>query len=913
APRPYAVYNGWRYYRIPLRDPQFQQVVGDLAPDETQIRYARIRWEQFSRTDTLFLYRVQILGNRWRTHPIVRVDSTSAPVDSTTEHVGVGVVNSRETPGYTSPPGIPLRRNPDGTQEIENATSVVVENLLPGHAAYVYRLPTVDRQALQTHLQNYRRIHLWVRPAVQQSPPYGTFFLRLGSDSTNFYELRRRLTANAWVDLTADVEELARLRDSLRRAHPGDSVFYVGSLVIHGNPNLLNLGYYAFGVINEDSLPLTTELWVNELRLSDPRTESGTALHAEASLNLGAFFQGSVSYDALSSAFQPFASRTPSTTSQRGLSLNTRGDLMKLFSLNPWLSMNYQYQYNVSRSLPRYAPGTDLLITGDLARRYEGYNRTRYVSLNVSFQRYLLLKGLNLSLSERNNQSLDPLRFQKNLARNRNAQAAYTLQIPRAGFTPLDLRFWPTRVVLSATYTEPLTDNQNLQSGVRTFSHKWYYEGGGEVNWSPIRNVSATYRRNGRFAGYLAPGSVHPPLLNDQESMTFSLTLPIRWFNPTFSSTVSYRETFAEDSATLRLGIRSINRTQNLSSRMSIPVDRLLGPLAGWIRNQLPDTTREVGSPAWLLSQLVGVLRNLDPLTMSASQSRNDALGNADTHPPALYRFGLTDQYPGSFDAFTTNRTLQRTLDLRTGSRLMGLSITTSANWSRTVTYLGTQGNFRANRTFPNLTFSLPLYQQRYTPGRTSGAKASAPLGLRRLQMNLSLEWSREAQGLMTDAGPEKETESLRSQWSPQLTGTLNNGLNFTFSLQQNENRSARNLRFRPTEARESSRSWSMSADYNFSNPEGFKIPLGGGQGFLRFRGTLNLRLNLEWQASKRTEGGIPYEDTRTYRYSLTGSYTFSRGITADLTFQRQETEYRVGNTGKNGSTDLFFTVRFQF
>ena len=917
APRPYAVYNGWRYYRIPLRDLQFQQVVGDLAPDETQIRYARIRWENFTRSDTLYLYRIQILGNRWRTHPIVRVDSTSVPVDST-ERVGVGVVNNRETPGYTSPPGTPLRRNPDGTQEIENATSLVVENLQPGHAAFVFRLPTVDRQAIQTHLQNYRQIHLWIRPAAQQPPPYGTFFIRLGSDSTNYYELRKRLTSSDWVDISAGVEELARLRDSLQRAHPGDSVFQNGNLVIHGTPNLLNLGYYAFGVLNEESAPLTTELWVNELRLSEPRTDHGTALHAEASINLGGFFNGNLSYDDLSSAFQPFSSRTPSTTSRRGMTMNASGDLMKLFSLNPPLSLSYNYMFSESRNLPRYAPGTDLLITRDFARRYEGVNRSRNISLNAQFQRYLFLKGLSFGLSERANENTDPLRFQKNHNVTRSASAAYGLQIQRRGWTALDIRPWPTHLSVSFSYSEPLTDNLNTQSGVRTFSHKWYYEGNGQIDWNPVRNLRVSYHRSGRFAGYMAPGDSRPPLLNDRETGSFSLTLPVRFFNPSLSMNLSYQENFPEDSSILSLGIRRINRTQNLNGTASLPVDRLLGPLAEWIRKQLPDTSRVVGSPAWLMVQLVGVVRNLDPIAVQASQIRNDALGNADTHPSLKYRFGLTDQYPGTFDPLTSSQGLQRTLTLRTGSRVMGMNISTQATWGRNLSYYGDQGNFRANRTFPSLTLSLPLYQARYTPGRNrsgtrAGNRSSAPFSLRRLSMNLTLEWTREAQGALTDQGPQKETESLRSHLEPQIQGSLANGLNFTFSLSQDETRNARNLRFRPVEGVEFSRNWRLSADYSFSNPEGFKIPLAGGQGFLRFRGTLNLRLNLVWGTSRRTEGGIPYEDTRTYQYSLTGSYTFSRGITADLTFQRQETQYRVGNIGKNGSTDLFFTVRFNF
>ena len=59
---------------------------------------------------------------------------------------------------------------------------------------------------------------------------------------------------------------------------------------IVGNPSLSRLQYFIVGVENDSDHPISGEIWLDELRLSGVKKETGTAVRLKSKFNLSLFF-----------------------------------------------------------------------------------------------------------------------------------------------------------------------------------------------------------------------------------------------------------------------------------------------------------------------------------------------------------------------------------------------------------------------------------------------------------------------------------------------------------------------------------------------------------------------------------------------------------------------------------------------
>jgi hypothetical protein len=271
--------NGWYLYRIPLRRPD--RVVGN--PLFSNIQYVRV-WVKGGALK-LRIADWRIVGAYWqRRHPF---HPAATDADSVLE---VAFVNREENSGppdyYTLPPGVlPPRQlsNPDPTRDIRlNEQSLVlrVRNLRWGDERMAVR---VFPQRLD--MLFYRRLKLFVHGdgtmPLRLAPgetPLAEVFVRFGTDSANYYEYRRPLL-QGWQDITLDLGQLAALkalRDSLLQQRlvefpvPGEER---ARFRLRGNPSLTQVQFIGIGIANPaERFPnlLTTTLWVDELRLTEP-------------------------------------------------------------------------------------------------------------------------------------------------------------------------------------------------------------------------------------------------------------------------------------------------------------------------------------------------------------------------------------------------------------------------------------------------------------------------------------------------------------------------------------------------------------------------------------------------------------------------------------------------------------------
>jgi hypothetical protein len=298
--------KGWFLFRIPVRRPD--SVVGN--PLYTNIQYIRVFFQGGYTKVSIADW--GLVGSYWlRNHSL---QSGLTPNDSA---LAVAYVSREENSAaptfYTMPPCVsPPRQlqNPDPRSEIyfnEQSLVVRVRNLSFGEermAVRIYRSQDIFY---------YKQLAFFIhgdqtmpdKVATGAIPP-AYAYIRFGIDSVNYYEYRRPLL-RGWQDIhiiMGDLTAIKQIRDQGRTLErqefpvPGDEQ---AIFAIRGNPILTRIQFVGFGVANPAQRypnELTTDMWVDEMRLVEPTDNTDWAAVASGSLRLAdlAEFQGSIKH-----------------------------------------------------------------------------------------------------------------------------------------------------------------------------------------------------------------------------------------------------------------------------------------------------------------------------------------------------------------------------------------------------------------------------------------------------------------------------------------------------------------------------------------------------------------------------------------------------------------------------------------
>jgi hypothetical protein len=310
--------TSFQLYRIPIRDLSATSVGG--AVTEADLRAVRhLRITVVGPAGVVQVARMRLVGSRW----LKRAgEGVLAGVAGDTllaiGRVEVSAVSRiTEGAGYASPPGV-LEQLEDptavfagqGIEFSERSLGITFADVPPAARAEVYhRFPQSPRNFL-----SYGEMRVWV---VARRGDFGPgrsnqFFLKVGSDSENFYLYRTHLPSPAgpsgitsadwlpevrihferWYRLRLDAETRLSSAPSL----PGDPPVVVWSsdstyavvLKDRGRaPNLAAVREISMGVWNGGPLPAAGEVWVNELRLGAAVRDAGLAGSFDIDLEAG--------------------------------------------------------------------------------------------------------------------------------------------------------------------------------------------------------------------------------------------------------------------------------------------------------------------------------------------------------------------------------------------------------------------------------------------------------------------------------------------------------------------------------------------------------------------------------------------------------------------------------------------------
>ncbi|MCX6155937.1 MAG: cell surface protein SprA [Candidatus Kapabacteria bacterium] len=282
--------NQWYLYRIPIRKPSSR--VGN--PQFSNIQYVRVWFKGgFIRAQ---IADWRLVGAQWR-----RLSNFQSDVPNNDSVLQISFVNREENskapenyemPPQVKPPLQPTNTSYDQIYLNEQSLAVSVRNLPEGEermATRMYR-PSMD-------IFYYKKLKFFIHGEILQGPvPRAYAFVRFGIDSSNYYEYRCPLINNinnrGWTSCEVDMSALASLKQK-RDWNFTDNRFELiidenASIIVRGNPTLTKVQFFGIGIYNPKNFhqPLTTTMWIDELRLLSPENSKDWAGIANIDLKL---------------------------------------------------------------------------------------------------------------------------------------------------------------------------------------------------------------------------------------------------------------------------------------------------------------------------------------------------------------------------------------------------------------------------------------------------------------------------------------------------------------------------------------------------------------------------------------------------------------------------------------------------
>ncbi|MEO8710778.1 MAG: cell surface protein SprA [Parafilimonas sp.] len=392
--------ENWYLFRVPIED--FTNKVGQI-PDFKSIRFMRMYLTGFQDSVVLRFATLDLVRNQWRTFTY-DVDTVGAykPVSSNST-INVLAVNveensSRQPIPYKTPPGIDrvqeLSNNGINLLQNEQAMSLQINSLEKHQSRAVFKTLNLD-------LRQYGEMSMFIHAesGLRQSPQLQNgqvaAVIRIGQDFlNNYYEIKIPLnitqfssTATAeeiWPDsnsLAVILNDLVQLK--IRRDAKTTNIagFYSEAIggrtyAIKGNPNLGEVQGFLIGVENETDNTISTEVWVNELRLSKIDEKGGYAALGRVDMQLADLGTLSVSANTYSYGFgsidQQINERAKDNMFQFDAALNI--DAGKLLPQKLGFSIPVYASINKTILTPEYDPyDLDILYKDKL--KMPGINR----------------------------------------------------------------------------------------------------------------------------------------------------------------------------------------------------------------------------------------------------------------------------------------------------------------------------------------------------------------------------------------------------------------------------------------------------------------------------------------------------------------------------------------------------------
>jgi len=400
----------WYQFRIPIYD--YEDIEGDISDFKT-IRFMRMFMTGFEDTTYLRFAKLDLVRGEWRRYqlPLAQGGEDWTGVEPPLGALAISAVNIEENAGkepvnYVLPPGFTRQIDPMQPQLRQlNEQSIVlkVNELADGDARAAYKNTELD-------IRQYGKIRMEAHAEAITGEVLEhnelVAFIRLGTDyKDNYYEYEvpleltqpgrydndsesdRLLVWPAVNKFEVELDQFKEVKQARNRAMSDpESELTINTVYseiddkgnrisVSGNPNMSSIRTIMIGVRNpkagnnpygqDDGLPKSGEIWLNELRLTDFNESGGWAANGRATLKLADFgnvtFAGNTSQPGFGSIEQKVQERQREQIIQYDVSSNVQ--MGKFFKDESGVNIPVFASYSKAIVNPEYNPlDPDILL-----------------------------------------------------------------------------------------------------------------------------------------------------------------------------------------------------------------------------------------------------------------------------------------------------------------------------------------------------------------------------------------------------------------------------------------------------------------------------------------------------------------------------------------------------------------------
>jgi len=407
--------TSWYHIRIPIvfipdtiAEPKnsSQKIFDDKSngkPDWRTIRHVRMLWTGMENAtiaghaDSLEFEGMQFVGNQWReqiyvegarTRLNVNISDSTSSYDSDSSTMGsvvASILDSRTTPGYTTPR---LKRldSINGEQSVDYSLRLEY-NKTPRKKEVLVSRRFDASQAM--NLSNYRAIKFWAADSLEKINAKDSVWLvlRFGNDSLTYYEFKTRKLngprsgGGSWngEGFTINLEDLTKLKVAWFNKHSERNGFIDTAIAINGNgengdslkiysqtrisPTLSNVMWVAFGIQNSSTSEYNGDIRINGFRATGITDYSGWALRASAKLNWSDFIENAADFKYTDAGFRSMSDEVfKENAAQLNSSASSSIKLDKFFPDRFGLQIPLGGQINATLQRPEMRPNSDIKL-----------------------------------------------------------------------------------------------------------------------------------------------------------------------------------------------------------------------------------------------------------------------------------------------------------------------------------------------------------------------------------------------------------------------------------------------------------------------------------------------------------------------------------------------------------------------
>jgi len=819
---------GWRLFSISLDDSTNITKYGD--PDWENITSARIWMDGFNHRDSASIAGLDIVGNKWRNGGVSGLLPDQGGTFQPEEKIEVSVKNNERDPDYYSPfdPGT----GPYGNKRREQSLVVKYYDLETMHRGTAYQLISQKQD-----YSDYKEIRLYVHGDTS----YPTFFVKFGGDERNYYEYRY-VAGPGWKELILPLQEFT----NRKLAHKDEDFYFDTGGVgygFFGRPSFRNVMRMEVGVINTQSRRLTGEIWVDEIRLTEARRDTGTSGRLSLSTKLADLMGINLDVNKTDSEFRGLASESGSGVTRTTF---TGSGNLKLDEFLPekW-GMTIPVSANMSRdvSLPKYQQSSDIVLSADEAAKRASHSNRRGVSISLNKTRQSLnrllrwtLDNVQITSSASQNFSDSETRIDSSANYSGGVSYSYSPNVkPLSIFGLFGISYFPRTFGLSGAYNRnwQVGDVKSDTAAVRTKKDQnTTASGRANFSYEPLQFVTTSYSIDVTHDLNL-PGTLYGHHVGSEITRTQSAGVGYHF--PFLTEYVSqsgnydtrYSENHDPDIGGLENDFRNVSNSNSATANLTANFSRIMNTFSGVAGSEAE--TLKTGTPKWLLSKFIKFTNRISSPTASYTRSRSSRYSYLKGRPSWEYQFGIRDDVEDvekdyyALDETSINNSYQARSGLSLGE--LGLNVGFRGSDSKR----GNPGSRTSSKstTWPDMSLTLRSFE-RFLP-------IKALIQSSELRSGFSMTSG--------ESGPADEPPTTRSKsssfsplvsWRTTWKKRVNTEVSTNYSL--NEKKSGTPM----TTDTETRKGASLSLSYSFTAPGGMRLPIFGSR--IKFKSNLLIR-----------------------------------------------------------------------